>query len=100
MGGYSRTPGPELLLYVSASEQLQRDLDRSLQKSRTQIIVRLVEEFHVEGRRQTGAILTEEHWVAEVGVWPETEEKVEQVRRVLAPMEVRTFARREPTQRG
>jgi hypothetical protein len=56
-----------------------------------EIIMRLKEGFHIEGIRRTGAILTEGGWVAEVGLWPDSNEKVEAVRRALAPMEVKTF---------
>ena len=56
-----------------------------------EIIVRLKEDFHVEGIRRTGAVLTEGGWVAEVGLWPDSEERVASVREALAPMEVKTF---------
>ena len=58
-----------------------------------EVIMRLTEDFHIEGIRETGAILGESGWIAEVGLWPDSDEKVESVRRALAPMEVTTFPR-------
>jgi len=56
-----------------------------------EVIMRLTDEFHIDGIRQTGAVLTDGRWVAEVGLWPDSDEKVESVRRALAPMKVTTF---------
>jgi len=57
-----------------------------------EIVVRLVEGYSLEGIRQTGAVLGSTGWIAEVGIWPPDAERIDAVRRALAPMEVRTFA--------
>ena len=56
-----------------------------------EVIIRLTEDFHIEGIRQTGAVLTGHGWIAQVGPWPDTQELVDSVRSALAPMEVSTF---------
>jgi hypothetical protein len=56
-----------------------------------EIIMRLKDDCHLDGIRQTGATLEPSGWVAEVGIWPETLERVDMVRRALAPMEVKVF---------
>jgi hypothetical protein len=58
-----------------------------------EVIMRLTEDFHIEGIRQTGAVRAKSGWIAQVGLWPDSEEKVEAVRRALAPMDVSTFPR-------
>jgi hypothetical protein len=47
--------------------------------------------FRISGIRRTGASLARSAWVAEVGLWPNTPEKVEAVREALAPLTVKTF---------
>ena len=56
------------------------------------LMIRLVEHFGIVGVRQVGVVLTPEGWVGEVGIWPETAERADAVRRAADPMPVSVFA--------
>jgi hypothetical protein len=56
-----------------------------------EVCIPLKRDFHIEGVRQTGAVLTDNGWTARVGLWPDTQEMVDSVRVALAPIEVTTF---------
>jgi len=58
-----------------------------------EIIVRLTDEFHIDGIRSTGAILGDDGWIARVGLWPDSEERIDSVRKALAPLAVTTHPR-------
>jgi hypothetical protein len=55
------------------------------------IIIRLQDDFQIEGVRTTGAAVVEGHWLAQVGVWPHNREMIRSVERALEPMEVTTY---------
>lgn len=56
-----------------------------------EVMKRLTQDFRIDGIRRTGVVIAEGRHVAEVGLWPASDDQVEAVRQALAPMDVRVF---------